>query len=246
MAVTPTLYIDTAGDVYYVDGADASVANAVLVEIDGEPWAVTVDELKPETTRFELQRSVDGGTTWEPVTETTTGTSLTDYEGLSSGDTYYRLAAYTSAGASSETTIIIHSDSAAAWVGKGENYGQTAALRHALKLTPTVGLTHQSTYHFSGKVLPDEISGDAVDRKISVTGTLLAPRLELESHTANDFDALASTPGTVLYRDPEGRRWYGALTAMSTPQGTSGVGSVSYSVQETNKPTDSEVDYGGY
>ena len=47
MSVTPTLYRDpSTGEVYAVTGADLADANAVPVEIDGELWAVTLDELE--------------------------------------------------------------------------------------------------------------------------------------------------------------------------------------------------------
>lgn len=200
----------------------------------------------PPTVTLELHRSIDGGESWELVAEATGGTSLTDYEGLSRGETLYRLTAYTAVGAASEMVLPILSDSVAVWLGKGTSFERTVGLRHSLKLTFQVGLAYQSLYHFSGRTLPEEISGDAVDRRVAVSGTLLPERLGMESHSVDDFDALAASSGTVLYRDPEGRRWFGALLSVSAARAASGVGSVSFTVRETARPAREEADFGGY
>ncbi len=98
-----------------------------------------------------------------------------------------------------------------------------------------VGTTNhldKALHHFAGRPYPLEFSGTARTAVVSVTGTTTGGNSPVEA-----WEAMAFTPGIVLWRDPSGRRVYGSLGDIATglmDMGFPDVWTVSFPVTEVD------------
>nr|WP_206192567.1 hypothetical protein [Scrofimicrobium canadense] len=168
---------------------------------------------KPETVRIDLWRSVDQGATWELVAEgLSTDAVVSDWEGLSLGDTQYRAVAWTHAGANAETVLIIPADSAAIWLGAGSKYEDTARLPYNPEIEITAG-RERSSEHYEGRALPVAYAGEHLSRSVKASGLIINDEPENAARVDLERVAHASFP-IHLYRDPAGNRIYGTLSTI--------------------------------
>lgn len=166
------------------------------------------------TVTFTVERSVDGGDTWEPVLAGAVDgdVSLVDWEAPSSGDTTYRATAYTVEAAAAATVIVVNADSIAVWLSGGPGFGVTGRLPFdpAVKITPG---RQRALKQYAGRSLPVALAGEAISRIVAVSGTTFDEALA-DQATANvaQLTRLAQLEEPLfLFRDPDGRRIYGSI-----------------------------------
>jgi len=163
---------------------------------------------------FNLERSVDGGATWEQVLAEVIagdGANLVDYESLSHGETLYRAVAFTAEGATAETTVVVEARSTALWLSGGPAYGDTGRL----PLNPEVrhsGGRQRALKEYAGRSKPVAIVGEGTSRSVAVTGRVTDETWAEETASVEDLIRIAQLPDRLfLFRDPDGRRIYGVI-----------------------------------
>ena len=192
---------------------------------------------------FTLERSVDGGVTWEQVLAESivgVGANLVDYESLSHGETLYRAVAFTAEGATAESTISVTADSGALWLSGGPAYGETGRL----PLNPEVkhsGGRARALKEYAGRDAPVALVGEMTSRRVAVSGRVTDEAWVDETANIEDLIRIAQLPHRLfLFRDPDGRRIYGAigdvdldrLLAIKHPGGWNGMWSYSFTFTE--------------
>lgn len=177
---------------------------------------------EPETVSNTVERSVDGGSTWELVADgLPVQATVTDSEALSNGTTRYRVTA-TSALPSSSTVIVdAVADSGAMWIGAGAGYADAIRLPYNPEVSFTPSLPGRETYRFAGRTMRVMVDGTGVDRSWQLAARLIPD--DDTNCTPRDVDRVALTPGPVCYRNPDGVRIYAAMGSPTLKRGTGGV-----------------------
>lgn len=176
----------------------------------------------PETVSNTVERSVDGGSTWELVADgLPVQATVTDSEALSNGTTKYRVTA-TSALPSSSTVIVdAEADSGAMWIGAGAGYADAIRLPYNPEVSFTPSLPGRETYRFAGRTMRVMVDGTGVDRSWQLAARLIPG--DDTNCSPRDVDRVALTPGPVCYRNPDGVRIYAAMGSPTLKRGTGGV-----------------------
>lgn len=177
---------------------------------------------EPETVSNTVERSIDGGSTWELVADgLPVQATVTDSEALSTGTTKYRVTA-TSALPSSSTVIVdAVADSGAMWIGAGAGYADAIRLPYNPEVSFTPSLPGRETYRFAGRTMRVMVDGTGVDRSWQLAARLIPG--DDTNCTPRDVDRVALTPGPVCYRNPDGVRIYAAMGSPTLKRGTGGV-----------------------
>lgn len=201
------------GHPYVEEGADegrlAFVGNRVVV-FDSSADAISQD----------IERSVDGGTTWEPVlSDAPAGDAgLTDWESPSYGDIQYRATAFTVDGAAASTVITVEARSDALWLSGGNGFAVTGRLPFDPSVKISAG-RQRAMKQYAGRSLPVAYSGEAVSRGVAVSGRLLDD--DVETADVERLTEIAQLEQPVfLFRDPDGRRIYGVMDGVDMPRQT--------------------------
>lgn len=198
------------GHPYFEEGADEGDVSIVDDRISFTRKAA-------RAVAFTLDRSVDGGTTWEPVLADTisgNGANLVDWESLSYGDTLYRAVAFTVEGATAESVISVEARSGALWLSGGPAFGATCRL--PLNPKTRINASRQRVLkQYAGRSQPVAIAGEAKSRTVGVSGMTLDHPTDEETANVELLTQVAQVPEPVfLFRDPDGRRIYGAIEDM--------------------------------
>lgn len=177
---------------------------------------------EPETVSNTVERSIDGGSTWELVADgLSVQATVTDSEALSTGTTKYRVTA-TSALPSSSTVIVdAEADSGAMWIGAGAGYADAIRLPYNPEVSFSPAMPGRETYRFAGRVMRVMVDGTGVDRSWQLAARLIPG--DDTNCTPRDVDRVALTPGPVCYRNPDGVRVYAAMGSPTLKRGTGGV-----------------------
>lgn len=146
---------------------------------------------------------------WELVGEFPNSETVSDFEGLTYGRTVYRVEAVSAIPSSAVGAVVIDAESTWVWLGVGAGFRVTGAIPYNLIIDEMDGLAFAEEHYFDGQDEPTLISGSARTRQVSVSGTL--DPLGLRGATWEDLRKIARTPGTKLYRDHDGRRFYANL-----------------------------------
>lgn len=177
---------------------------------------------EPETVSNTVERSIDGGSTWELVADgLSVQATVTDSEALSTGTTKYRVTA-TSALPSSSTVIVdAEADSGAMWIGAGAGYADAIRLPYNPEVSFSPAMPGRETYRFAGRVMRVMVDGVGVDRSWQLAARLIPG--DDTNCSPRDVDRVALTPGPVCYRNPDGVRVYAAMGSPTLKRGTGGV-----------------------
>lgn len=213
-------------DVYYTDIALASPGytgpafsgSSGLVKV-GESWlssawdgpvdasAATLS-MAPSAVSADIERSVDGGVTWELFVERAAVPVFEiDTEARSSGVTMYRVTTYSEDDASSVVVHEVVSDSPSVWLSGGEGFTRTARLPYDPEVSLTQG-RERAVRRYAGRPKPVVHAGEAVTRTVDYGGTLLVD----EQSPDELADLVADEAPVHLYRDPDGRHVYGGIS----------------------------------
>lgn len=215
---------------------NVAISLAEGVEVDTQP-----------ATQVTLERSVTDGV-WEPIAvfpAEQLPVNLTDWESLSYGTTLYRAIAFTAEQASAVTVIPVRAESDALWLSGGPSFGQCVRLPFNPEVTVEAGRA-RTLKRYAGRELPVAYSGDAVSRTIQVAGmTADAPLGGVVTAAVSDLDRISTLRDPVhLFRDPDGRRVYGVISAIQMPRETvtdgtlrpwNGVWGYSFSLTDTGR-----------
>ena len=186
----------------------------------------------PAAVSNRVERSVDGGETWEVVADSVAiSSSVTDRESLSAGTTLYRVSALTDLPSSSSRIIELHADSDAVWLSGGRGFSTAVPLNWDPQHSTAVGLVNRKVHYFAGRRLGVEMSGTQRKRSVSVSATLLDERLDL----IRRLEELSYLPAPFLYRDPLGRRIYGSLSGVQMDRAVGGKWQVAAVVEEVER-----------
>lgn len=176
---------------------------------------IRVSSIENRAVSYTLDRSVDGGVTWESVLAesiTGQGANLIDYESLSYGDTLYRIVAFTAEGATAETIISVNATSEALWLSGGPAYSLTCRLPFDPQKKIATSRA-RSLKWYAGRTRPVAIAGDRVTTTVAISGS--TNDLDGDTASADRLTELAQTPDPLfLFRDPDGRRIYGQIETM--------------------------------
>nr|DAJ48333.1 MAG TPA: FN3 [Caudoviricetes sp.] len=216
IAATDTTYFDGEGPNQTISG------QSYAVSWTGAPFASTsvATPNSPITVRNRLERSVDGGVTWEEITaDAPPDTSLSDPEALSAGVTLYRVEAYSPDGALAVGRATCAADSQAMWIGGGIDYRDTVGLFGDPDHTVKPGLVERKVLYFAGRRLGVEVCGPAQENPLSASARFLD---EDYPTVGVGLERLARSAGPVCWRDPVGRRLYASLTDVSMARSHAG------------------------
>ncbi len=234
---------DYQGPWFDGDTGQITVGDSVMVtEWDGDPYeSVSRAVMAPETMSILVERSIDGGTTWEPALATDPGVTVSDWESLSRGVTLYRVTGVSASGASTAVEYPVTADSGVLWLSGGVGFSLTAPL----PLDPKIAFDDRrdrSTEYYEGREMPVAYAGEHLKTVVAVSGSLI----DREDHSAevDQLRALIRDPEpTHLLRDPDGRRIYGVVSSVQIPRqqaidradGWAGVWQYSFSIEETDQ-----------
>jgi hypothetical protein len=168
----------------------------------------------------EIERSVDGGESWEPVlTDAPAGDAgLTDFESPSFGDIQYRATAYTAEGAAASVVITVEARSEALWLSGGPGFAVTGRLPMDPSSEVRAG-RERALKQYAGRSLPVAYTGEAKYRSVSVQGRLLDQEPDMAD--VEHLTMIAQLEDDLfLFRDPDGRRIYGAINDIDMPRQT--------------------------
>lgn len=187
---------------------------------------------QPAAVSNTVERSIDGGQTWETVGEQLAiSSSITDPECLSNGTTLYRVTATSDLPSSSSTTVELTTSSDAIWLSGGNGFALAVPLEWNPKTAVSAGLANRKVHRFAGRRLPVEMSGVQKVRQVSLSATLLDERIDL----LDRLEDLSYRPAPFLYRDPLGRRLYTSLSGLQMDRAPGGTWSVSASLEEVDR-----------
>lgn len=170
-----------------------------------------------ETVAVDVLRSVDGGRTWEEIIEqAAAGLLATDWESLSNGKTTYRAIAYAETGASAHTDYLVLADSPSLWLSGGAGFATAARLPYDPSIKVDAGRA-RSVQRYEGRALGVPYAGEQLTRTVDASGTLLEGD-DVNATIAVMEELAQSVEPVHLYRDPDGRRIYGAIGTISLPR----------------------------
>lgn len=177
---------------------------------------------EPEAVSNTVERSVDGGSTWELVADgLPVQATVTDSEALSNGTTRYRVTATSSLPSSSTVVVDAVAASGAMWIGAGAGYADAIRLPYNPEVSFTPSLPGRETYRFAGRTMRVMVDGTGVDRSWQLAARLIPG--DESNCSPRDVDRVALTPGPVCYRNPDGVRIYAAMGSPTLKRGTGGV-----------------------
>ncbi|MGO3147079.1 MAG: hypothetical protein ACTIJ6_05300 [Leucobacter sp.] len=215
-----------------VTGGWSETTGTVELEITEGAGVVVADLLS-------IERSVDGGDTWESfITNAVLETTLafSDGESLSRGTTLYRVTAtYSVNGAASTVEYAVVADSGSVWLSGGVGFSITARLPFSPQPEIEPGRA-RSVEEYDGRSKPVAYAGEQTSYGYSVSGLLADTDVEL-SALVEDMTILAQHAEPVfMVRDPDSRRIYGVISSIPMPR-QNGLGwwAYSFSLTETDR-----------
>lgn len=192
------------------------------------------DPLVP-TVSLSLERSLDGGLTWQTLADTAEmPIILQDFQGRTFGTTWYRATAHSELGATSTAEMEVVTRSDGIWLGGGPDYGRTVHLTRSPRISGGVDTNREVRYYSGSSMI---VNGTPRGLTLRV-GAIIQD--DLGGTLVDDFLAVTRLPSPHLYRDATGRILAGALVDPSvdwdqtihTPQGLEARWPVSFTIVE--------------
>lgn len=169
---------------------------------------------QPEATANFLQRSVDGGETWETVlSEIPINGTVIDREGLSYGETLYRITAFSDLPSSVTAEYPFKTESLGMWLAGGDGFRKFVKLEWDPEHSEEGGLADQEFYWFSGRAKPVEMTGVGESNVWSINAAVLEDWTGLAEIKA--LRELRVLRAPFVFRDPCCGRIYVAVSNVS-------------------------------
>lgn len=213
-----------------VTGGWQEASGIVAITVEEVTGAVNADVVT-------VERSVDGGSTWETVIDSIPfdgELAFPDHEALSRGTTIYRvLAANLATGAAAVVTHSVTADSDALWLSGGH----ALAVHARLPYNPDVEIDRgrsRTVKRYMGRSLGVAYAGGQLSRVVDVSGVLRDSDPDVVGVDALGDLACVDTT-TFMYRDPDGRRLYGVISGIAAHRTMRGLWEYGFSFEETTK-----------
>lgn len=196
---------------------DSPSGSMVLTVVgDGPTGGVTV-----AISTVTIQRSINGGD-WVTVTAglVLSGSPLTaivlDLAPTIHGTNAYRALVYSATPSSRISAEEINETAEPEWsfLSAGPGFEQVVRMKAAPKFKAESSRV-RALHRFAGRIKPVQLEGEGVNLALAVDGTLRD-----SSSTPEEYEAIASTPGVVLWREPTGRRIFASLARVQTDRQT--------------------------
>lgn len=174
---------------------------------------VGTDEDAPAVVSVTVERSIDGGVTWELFAEgSSLPMNLTDPEGLSCGITEYRVTAFAASGASSQTIIEVEAHSQAIYLGGGSNFMVIARLPGDPKVKYSLG-RRRSVEEYEGREFAVAYSSRRRLDAVAFGGRIADDEPDWADNEQIE-DVVEQLAPVHLYRDMHGKRLYGVISLL--------------------------------
>ena len=208
------------------------VSGLVVVSISNPEPDPAADPVPPASTSNMVERSVDGGATWEMIAKGVgVSGSVTDAESLSHGSTLYRVTATSDLPSSAATIVELVTESWSLWLSGGNGFTVSVALPWNPVHSLVADLKDRAIVYMAGRSRPLEVSGVQTSRSVAISATLT----DDEYADIETLAQLATMPAPFLYRDPMGRRIYGSLSGLSLPRALTGLWDVKATITEVDR-----------
>jgi hypothetical protein len=164
-----------------------------------------------------LQRSINGGD-WVTVTAgiVLSGSPLTaivlDLMPTINGSNSYRALVFSATPSSGISSEVVNQTAEKAWsfLSAGPGFARIVRMRAAPKFAGEASRV-RALRRFADREKPVQFEGTGVNLAVGVEGTLRD-----DSSTVEEYEAIASVPGIVLWREPTGRRIFASLAKVRT------------------------------
>jgi hypothetical protein len=191
----------------------------------GAAAIVTVVPATVAITSVDVQRQINGGAwvtllTGVVLDVATYAATVQDTLPITVGTNTYRAIAYSALPSSrtSATADVVTNETTWGYLSGGDGFGTVARVRAMPSFTPSASLD-KALYHFAGRQLPVQFTGEAVTSTLAVGG-----KLTYDSGTRADFLALGKAVGVHCWRGPDGARMFGSLSKVDAPYSRQRVG----------------------
>lgn len=249
---TVTVVVTSAAGLVSAPGTQAftvtylpPAAVAVAAEFDNTAGSMTltvtgddpVGGVTEPIATVDVARSINGGPWVTIASGLTLGAVdgvltviLTDTTPTIAGTNTYRVIAFSDLPSStmSDDTDAVTAERRWCYLSTGDGFTAVARLR-AVPTFKSDASRARALYHFAGRPKPVQLTGEATDLVLSISATLLG-----DSSTVEDFEAMATTPDVVLWRDPTGRRLFGSLGKVSAQRSSKFVAGVAFDITEVD------------
>ncbi|MBB4071630.1 fibronectin type III domain-containing protein [Canibacter oris] len=178
--------------------------------LGGVNLTVTGSSGNPAAARNTIERSIDGGETWQHVTETERTGVLADLEAKSYGVNKYRVTSFTADGGLSVRIVDVSADSSAVWISGGPGFATIVRLPYNIQVQMRQG-RDRTSHRFAGRPYPVPYASHQLAHVVEVSGTLVLDENHTDTKTALQQVVNAADP-VHLYRDPDGNHIYGMLS----------------------------------
>lgn len=177
----------------------------------------------------DIQRQIDGGewVTWVTgivLDPTSLVAILVDTMPTVHGSNNYRAVVRSATPSSVLSAEVENITTEQRWgfLSTGLSFTEVVRIRARLEMRSTVG-RDKAIYAFAGRDDPVELSGEATQLSIGVSGVLYPPSRGGMSSEPQAVEALGVTSGIVLWRDYTGRRIFASLSDVQTGYNTDSV-----------------------
>jgi hypothetical protein len=226
VVVTSAAGLTSAADtqaftVTYLPPADATITASYDV-LSGSMVLTVVGDAPVESVTvaidtITIQRSINGGP-WVTVVAglELSGDPLTaivlDTAPTIKGTNTYRaliLSALPSSAVSAEE-INITAETHWSFLSAGPGFAQVVRMKSAPNFSASAS-RQRALRRFAGRADPVQYEGENTNLGLSISGTLNG-----DSSTPEEYEAIATVPGVVLWREPTGRRVFASLAKVDT------------------------------
>lgn len=184
----------------------------------------------PETVHNMVYRSINGGPFILIADQVPVNGIVIDALPTLAGTNTYRVEAVAATGASASSEVVDLDIAEPGWifVNYGPNLAQFVRFYGNAKLGGSTQ-REKALHRFAGRRKRSVFFAPGVDQNVKVSG-----RLTPDSSTLTEFEEAFAEAGLVCYRDPKGRRMFGALGALQHDHESARLVQVSFDVEEVD------------
>jgi hypothetical protein len=210
-------------NVFVVAAFDNTVGAMTLTVTGDDPVGGTTEAIST----VDVQRRINGGAWVTLATGLTLGAVggvltaiLTDTTPITVGSNTYRVVAFSALPSSvmSAEVDAVTTETTWGYLSGGGSFATVARFRATPNFAPSTGRA-KALYQFADRPKPVQLAGTALSFTLAVSG-----RLTSDSSTVGEFEALGRAQGVHCWRGPDGRRAFGSVPKVDTPQSRQYIG----------------------
>jgi hypothetical protein len=225
----------------FLPPADTFVSASYDVDSGSMILTVTADDAVEDVTSavatVDVQRKVNDGawvTIISGLTLTDEGDGLTaivtDHIPTINGTNTYRVVAYSAVPTSglSAEEVEVTTESGWCFLNTSTLFSTYAKFRAKPQIQAKTSRA-KALYHFAGRIKPVQLTGEAQDLVLSISGMLIN-----DSSTPEEFEDMAYVDDVVCWRDPTGRRIFASIGDVTTSRESQVFSNVSFGLVEVD------------